>query len=284
MHATALTRFVDCPAPAKLNLFLHVVGRRTDGYHLLQSAYRLLDWGDTLTFERRDDGLITRAAEIPGVPAERDLAVRAARMLQSETGCTWGVDIRLDKRLPTGGGLGGGSSDAATTLIALNRLWHTGLGRAHLAALGLRLGADVPFFIFGGDAFVEGVGEAMRPLELAPAWYVVVAPPVAVPTAEIFAAQELTRNSEPIKIMDFAESATRNDLQAVACSRYPEVATAIRWLSQFAPARMTGSGACVFAPVVSENDAERIAAACPAPMRAWKARSLARHPLRDWVD
>lgn len=284
MEPAALTRLPDCPAPAKLNLFLHVVGRRADGYHLLQTAFRLLDWGDRLSFALRDDGEIVRVTDIPGVPPDEDLVVRAARLLQQATQCRAGAEIGVDKRLPMGGGLGGGSSDAATTLIALNRLWRTGLSRDRLATLGLRLGADVPFFIFGRDAFAEGVGEKLQPLELPPAWYVVVAPPVTVPTAKIFAARELTRDTGPLKITDFAASTTRNDLQAVATRHFPEIGAAIDWLAQFAPARMTGSGACVFAQVLSESDADRIVADCPQAFRAWKARALARHPLYDWVD
>ena len=284
MDTAELTRLADCPAPAKLNLFLHVIGRRPDGYHLLQTAFRLLDWGDALSFDLRHDGVVARVTDLPGVPAEHDLVVRAARLLQSYTGCRLGADIRVDKRLPMGGGLGGGSSDAATTLIALNRLWRTGVRREELTALGLRLGADVPFFIFGHDAFAEGVGDELQPLDLLPAWYVIVAPPVTVPTVEIFAAGELTRDTEPIKITDFAASTTRNDLQAVACSRYPEIGAAIDWLAQFAPARMTGSGACIFAQAASEDDAQRIVASCPRAFRAWKARSVMQHPLRDWVD
>ncbi|NMG31636.1 4-(cytidine 5'-diphospho)-2-C-methyl-D-erythritol kinase [Aromatoleum evansii] len=284
MDAPPLTRLERCPAPAKLNLFLHVVGRRADGYHLLQTAFRMLDWGDSLDFGLRADDAVRRTTEVAGVPAEQDLVVRAGRLLQQATGCRRGADISIDKRLPMGGGLGGGSSDAATTLIALNRLWGTGLSRAALAHLGLQLGADVPFFIFGRDAFAEGVGEELQPLTLPPAWYVVVAPPVLVPTAEIFRAEELTRNTEPIRITDFAASTTRNDLQRVACNRYPEVGAAIEWLAQFAPARMTGSGACVFAEVDSEMEANDIVQKCPAPMRAWKAKSLARHPLNDWLD
>ena len=284
MDTTPLTRLDRCPAPAKLNLFLHVVGRRADGYHLLQTAFRLLDWGDTLSFALRDDGEIHRVTDVPGVPAEQDLVVRAAKLLQQASGSRHGVDIAIEKHLPMGGGLGGGSSDAATTLIALNRLWRTELDRQTLAALGLQLGADVPFFIFGRDAFAEGVGEDLQPLALAPAWYVIVAPPVTVPTAEIFAAKDLTRDTEPMKMTDFAASTTRNDLQAVACSRYPEVGAAIDWLAQFAPARMTGSGACVFAEFASEMAADDVMRSCPAPMRAWKAKSLARHPLSGWID
>ena len=274
----------NCLAPAKLNLFLHVVGRRADGYHLLQSAFRLLDWGDRLSFSVRDDGLVRRLGEVSGVAEANDLVVRAARLLQASTGCTLGADITLTKHLPMGGGLGGGSSDAATTLLALNHLWGTGLGREQLQTLGLRLGADVPFFIFGRDAFVEGIGERLQPLTLPPRWYVVLSPQVSVPTAEIFSAQDLTRNTEPLKIADFATGTTRNDLQAVACRRYPEVAAAIDWLAQHAPARMTGSGACVFAQVGSADEAQRIVASCPPQWQAWPARSLAQHPLAHLVE
>lgn len=281
---TALPDTLDhCLAPAKLNLFLHVVGRRPDGYHLLQTAFRLLDWGDRLSFTRRADGRIRRLGEVSGVAEDDDLVVRAARLLQQTTGCALGADIAIDKQLPMGGGLGGGSSDAATTLLALNHLWGTGLDRERLQTLGLQLGADVPFFIYGRDAFAEGVGERLQPLDLPEAWYVILFPGVTVPTGEIFSAGELTRDTEPIKIADFAASTTRNDLQPVACKRYPEVAAAIDWLAQHAPARMTGSGACVFAQVEGEADAERIVRTCPARWKAWSARSLSRHPLFDLV-
>lgn len=277
-------RLDGCPAPAKINLFLHVVGRRADGYHLLQTAFRLLDWGDTLDFALRADGAIRRMNYVPGVPAEDDLVIRAARLLQQTTGTRLGADITLHKVLPMGGGIGGGSSDAATTLIALNRLWGTRLGRDELQALGLRLGADVPVFVFGRDAFAEGVGEALQPLALPTAWYVVVFPQVGVPTAEIFRAPELTRDSPVIKIADFVTSTTRNDLQPVACSKFPEVKRVIDWLTQYAPARMTGSGACVFAEAASEDDAQRIVASCPGHWQAWKVRSLTRHPLYEWLQ
>ena len=277
-------RLLGCPAPAKLNLFLHVVGRRADGYHLLQTAFRLLDWGDSLDFIRRDDGVIRRTTDIAGIAPEHDLIVRAARLLQAHTGCQLGADIGVNKVLPMGGGIGGGSSDAATTLIALNRLWQTGLRRAELQALGLQLGADVPVFIFGRDAFAEGVGEALQPLELAPAWYVLVSPGVSIPTAEIFGAGDLTRNTPLIRMPDFAVSTTRNDLQAVACKRYPQVQSAIDWLEQHAPARMTGSGSCVFAEVASAQDAKWVAAQCPPAWTAWKVRSSSRHPLFEWLE
>jgi 4-diphosphocytidyl-2-C-methyl-D-erythritol kinase len=272
-------RLDGCPAPAKLNLFLHVTGRRADGYHLLQSAFRLLDWGDTLDFALRDDGRIRRLNALPGVPEEADLVVRAARHLQQASACKLGVDITVHKRLPMGGGLGGGSSDAATTLMALNRLWNTGLDHDQLRTLGLKLGADVPFFIFGRDAFVEGVGEVLQALDLPPAHYVIIAPAISVPTAEIFSSPDLTRNTPAVKVRDLTLSRTFNDLQPVACALYPEVAEAISWLERFAPTRMTGSGACVFAVVDSVAHAEQIVAQCPPRWRAWQAASLVRHPM-----
>lgn len=282
-HHPTLTRLDHCPAPAKLNLFLHVVGRRPDGYHLLQSAFRLIDLADTLSFDLRHDGRVRRTHAVEGVSEQQDLVIRAATLLQAETGCGLGADIQVEKRIPMGAGLGGGSSDAATTLIALNRLWQTGLDRNALATLGLRLGADVPFFIFGRDAFVQGIGEDLQPLPLEAAWYVLLSPGVHIPTQEIFSAKELTRDSELIKIADFAVSTCRNDLQSVACGRYPEIQNALDWLNQHAPARMTGSGSCLFAQVKSESVALSIVEQCPSKWRAWKAGSIARHPLFDWV-
>jgi len=272
-------RLDGCPAPAKLNLFLHVVGRRADGYHLLQSAFRLLDWGDTLDFAVRDDGEIRRVGDVPGVAAADDLTVRAAHALRAASGCTRGVDIVVHKNLPMGGGLGGGSSDAATTLMALDRLWGTALGSARLAEIAVGLGADVPFFVFGRDAFAEGVGERLQEVDIPPAWYVVVAPPVVVPTARIFTAPNLTRNTPPVKVRGFTLGRTRNDLQPVACALYPEVGEALSWLESFAPTRMTGSGACVFATLETEAEAREIASRCPSRWRAWAAASLARHPM-----
>lgn len=271
------------PAPAKINLFLHIVGRRPDGYHLLQTAFRMLDWGDEITLQRRDDGLILRTSDVPGVPAESDLVVRAARALQAASGSRFGADIGVLKRIPMGGGLGGGSSDAASVLLALNRLWGCGLSRQALQDLGLKLGADVPFFIFGETAFAEGVGEALRPLAVPPAWYVVVAPPVSVPTAEIFSAKELTRDTEILIMQGFAAHKTRNDMQAVVCMKYPEVAESLEWLSQYGDARMSGSGACLFAPFDTEGQARQVAASVPSGWKVWVARGLDRHPLKDWV-
>ena len=267
------------PAPAKLNLFLHVVGRRPDGYHLLQTAFRFIDYGDELSIAVRADGDIRRTTPLQGVAAELDLTVRAARALQRETGCPQGADIGISKRLPMGGGLGGGSSDAATTLIALNRLWRTRLSRDRLQQLALGLGADVPVFVFGRNAFAEGVGERLQALPLPPAWYLILVPELAVSTAEIFSAAELTRNTNAITIAAFSVGQGHNDLEAVVCRRYPLVARHLEWLHQYGDARMTGSGACVFCAFDSEEQARRALQELPADMRGFVARGLERHPL-----
>jgi 4-diphosphocytidyl-2-C-methyl-D-erythritol kinase len=283
--ATTLT----CPAPAKLNLFLHVVGRRADGYHLLQTLFRFIDLNDTLRFTVRTDGEVNRINPLDGVPPELDLCVRAARLLQLETGCKQGVDIKLDKQIPMGGGLGGGSSDAATTLLALNRLWGLGLSRERLMQLGLTLGADVPVFVFGENAFAEGVGERLQPYALPENWYVVLSPPVHVPTARIFTHPELTRNTISITIRalpngcEFKTGLLGNDLQPVACSLYPEIGQHLAWLAQFAPAMMTGSGACVFAEFETEAEAKTVMKQLPENMRGFVARGLQQHPLKDFA-
>ena len=269
------------PAPAKLNLFLHVTGRRADGYHLLQTVFRFIDFGDTLHFTLRSDGQIVLTQPLPGVPVELDLCYRAARLLQAATGTTQGVEITLEKRLPLGGGLGGGSSDAATTLIVLNRLWGTGLSRPELMALGLQLGADVPVFICGDNAWAEGVGETLTPIALEPAWYVVLVPPVSVATAAVFSAPELTRNTLPVTIPAFSAGQTRNDLEPVVTGRYPSVARHLEWLQQYGVARMTGSGACVFAAFATEQAARVVLADKPAWIEGFVARGLDHHPLRD---
>jgi 4-diphosphocytidyl-2-C-methyl-D-erythritol kinase len=269
------------PAPAKLNLFLHVVGRRPDGYHLLQSVFVLIDRADSVHLELRDDGQVVRENDLPGVAADDDLTVRAARLLQPHAPAGSGVSIRLDKVLPLGGGLGGGSSDAATVLLALNRLWQVDMPREALQKLALQLGADVPVFVFGQAAFAEGVGEILRPVSVPPAWYVVLMPPVSVPTAAIFAAPELTRNSPPLKIARFSAGMGRNDLQPVVVSRYPEVARHLEWLARFSEARMTGSGACVFASFGTEDAARDVLRQLPETMRGFVAQSLDRHPLVD---
>jgi len=271
-----------CPAPAKLNLFLHVVGRRGDGYHLLQTLFRFIDFGDTLHFTLREDGIVRRTRQIEGVPEEQDLCVRAARLLQREAGCRLGADIGVEKRIPMGGGLGGGSSDAATTLLALHRLWNLGLSRQRLMELGLQLGADVPVFIFGDNAFAEGVGEQLQAHSLPDAWYVVLFPPVHVPTAAVFSRPELTRDTISLKIRDLSTHRLRNDLQPVVCKLYPEVERHLAWLGQFAPAMMTGSGACVFAGFGDEAGARAVLQKLPPDMRGIVARGLPHHPLKDY--
>ena len=267
------------PAPAKLNLFLHVVGRRADGYHLLQTLFRFVDYGDTLHFVPREDGQVRLLNPLPGVPEESDLTVRAARLLQQAANCTRGVDIRLEKRLPMGGGLGGGSSDAATVLLALNHLWQLGLSRERLQALGLTLGADVPVFVFGRTAFAEGVGEALQAVPAAPAWYLVLQPPVAVPTVDIFRAPELKRDTPAMAAADWRPGLGGNDLEPVACARFPEVARHLAWLQRFGRARMSGSGACVFAEFPDQAGAEAALAQLPPDMRGWVAPGLDSHPL-----
>lgn len=269
------------PAPAKLNLMLRVVGRRADGYHLLQTVLRFIDYADTLRYRVREDGVIARVNDVAGVPAEDDLAVRAARLLKSAAGTRFGAEITLEKRLPLGGGLGGGSSDAATTLLALNRLWGADLPRERLLALALELGADVPVFVLGENALAEGVGERLTPVELPPAWYLVLVPPVAVPTARIFAHPELKRDSNPIRIQRFSAEQAGNDLEPIVCREYPEVARHLDWLRRAAPAWVTGSGACVFAAFPAERAAREVWAQAPAGMQGFIAQGLARHPLRD---
>ncbi len=297
-----LRALYDVPAPAKINLFLHVVGRRTDGYHLLQSMFALIDWADTLHFEVRDDGVLARHDMGPALPAD-DLCLRAARALQAASGTALGADISITKVVPWGAGMGGGSSDAATTLLALNRLWGLRWPREQLAALGLTLGADVPFFIGGHNAFVQGIGERLRPMALQPARYAVVKPPAAIPTRDIFESPLLKRDTKTVIVTGSLEDAGlnswpaewgaessgfgHNDLQAAAQDRCPEVAQAARWLqARFGNSRMTGSGSAVFARVGTESP----------PMAAFPAdelppgwvgrmcRSLDRHPLLGWAD
>jgi 4-diphosphocytidyl-2-C-methyl-D-erythritol kinase len=286
---------LSCPAPAKLNLFLHVVGRRPDGYHLLQTLFRFIDLQDTLDFSLREDGMVRRTNSVEGVVEEHDLCVRAAHLLQSETGCALGVDITVEKHIPKGGGLGGGSSDAATTLIALNRLWSLGLSRTRLMQLGLRLGADVPVFVFGENAFAQGVGEQLQAFQLPPCWYVVLFPPVHVPTAQIFAHPELTRNAVSLTMRALSERQfcgepqLRNDLQPLVCKLYPEVARYIACLNDLqvendpGKAMMTGSGSCVFSGFATRSQAEAVLEQLPHGMRGVVAQGLARHPLHDWV-
>jgi 4-diphosphocytidyl-2-C-methyl-D-erythritol kinase len=295
-----MERALALPAPAKLNLFLHVLGRRADGYHDLQSAFALIDLADWIDIERRDDGQLHRGGDVIGEP-DADLALRAARLLQQRSGSRYGADIHVAKQIPAGAGLGGGSSDAATTLIALNRLWNTGLDRAQLAELGLQLGADVPFFVHGINAFAEGRGERLTPLVLAPAHYAVIWPQLAVSTKEIFEDSGLTRNTKATKISDFSAAAdpvpqslraggeTRtevlfgaNDLEAVARRRFPVIDRVLAHLARFGAARMTGSGSAVFAAVASEEAARAAITGLPESWSGWVSRGLTEHPLRAW--
>ena len=273
-------RTLTVPAPAKVNLFLHVTGRRADGYHTLEALYVPIDIGDTVTVTSRDDGAIVRTTEVSGVPPQYDLAVRAAVALKRQTGCALGADIAVAKRIPMGGGLGGGSSDAATVLLALNRLWSVNLPRAELMRIGLSLGADVPFFLCGGPALGRGVGEVLTPMSLPAIWIALIVPGVAVSTAAMFAAPELTRNAHSEKMDVFSEGYGRNDLQPVAVARFPDIATALTMLRTHSRgARMTGSGSCVFAPFASEAEARAAVDARPASMQGYVARTLSRHPL-----
>ena len=267
------------PAPAKLNLFLHINGRRADGYHDLQTMFQLLDWGDEIGIEVTDDPRIERIEGPADIDPATDLAVRAALALQRANGARQGARIRVRKRVPVGGGLGGGSSDAATVLLVLNRLWGTSLTPAELASLGLALGSDVPIFVHGSSAWAEGRGEKLTPLELPEAWYLVLHPGVAVATAEIFQAPELTRNSPIITIRALSPGQTRNDCEPVVRSRYPAVAAALDWLGARATARLSGTGSCVFASFASAADAERVAARVPDEWSARVARGLNRSPL-----
>ena len=272
------------PAPAKLNLMLRIVGRRPDGYHLLQSVFQFVDFGDAIELAVRDDGRIVRCNDLPGVPEGEDLVVRAARLLQAETGSALGADIHVHKRLPMGGGLGGGSSDAATVLVGLNRLWATGLDEDALAALGLRLGADVPVFVRGRAAWAEGVGERLTPLDLPEPWYLVVKPPCEVATGAIFQDAELTRNSPLSTIRDFLAGLTVNDCLPVVVKHYPEVAAALSWLGQFGKARLTGTGACVFAVFEEEAHAREVLGELPPGYEGFVARGRNRSPLLDRLN
>jgi 4-diphosphocytidyl-2-C-methyl-D-erythritol kinase len=273
------------PAPAKLNLMLHVIGRRADGYHELQTVFQLIDLCDRVRIRVREDGQITRPAGAAGVAEADDLVVRAARALQAESGTGLGADIEVSKVIPMGGGLGGGSSDAATTLLALNRMWGTALDPGRIAAIGAGLGADVPVFVHGRSAWGEGVGERLTPVEMPrETWYLVIFPGVAVPTAAVFQAPELTRNSPPTTMRGFLETGGRNDCEAVVRARFPAVAEALDWLARHAPARLTGTGSCVFASFSRAADAERVAARVPDEWRAFVASGVNRSPLLDELE
>jgi len=269
------------PAPAKLNLFLHITGRRADGYHELQTLFQLIDLCDTIAIEPREDGRIERTAGSADIEPEADLTVRAARALKEATGSPYGASIAVTKRIPTGGGLGGGSSDAATTLLALNELWGCGLTLPALSALALPLGADVPVFVQGSNAWAEGVGERLMRVELPDRWYLILYPGVGVSTREVFQSPELTRNSSLITIRAFFETGGRNDCEPVVRARSPEVAEALAWLSRFAQPRLTGTGSCVFAVFQGAAEAERVAARVPDRWKSFVARALSRSPVHE---
>lgn len=260
------------PAPAKLNLFLHILGRRPDGYHELQTLFQFLDHGDELHFALREDGEIRLHSDIPGVPHDSNLIVRAARRLQEQSGCTLGADIWLDKRLPMGGGIGGGSSDAATTLLGLNHLWKLDWSEDRLAELGLTLGADVPVFVRGRAAFAEGVGEKLTPVELEEPWFLVVVPQVFVSTAEVFSDPELTRDTPPIKVRSLLGVDGHNDCQPVVEKRYPDVRNALILLNNFTSAKLTGTGACVFGSFPNRGDADKVRRQLPATLPSFVAQ------------
>lgn len=267
-----MMRRLILPAPAKLNLMLHILGRRADGYHELQTLFQFLDYGDELTFMPRTDGQIVLHTELPGVDHENNLIVRAARLLQHHSGSSQGADIELVKRLPMGGGIGGGSSDAATTLVGLDYLWQTQLGKDRLAEIGLSLGADVPVFVRGYAAFAEGVGERLQPVELSEPWFLVIAPQVSVSTAEIFSDPELTRNTPAITVRSLLAGGGHNDCQPVVEKRYPEVRNALSLLNNFVPARMTGTGACVFGSFPNKGEADKVCRQLPADLPAFVAQ------------
>lgn len=284
-----------CAAPAKINLFLHVVGRRADGYHLLQSVFQLIDLADYLDFTVLAGTEIVQLTPLPGVPAETDLCVRAARLLQQAMLArgqrVQGVAFSVEKNIPMGGGLGGGSSDAATTLLALNYLWQAGFTRQELMQLGLQLGADVPFFVFGENAFVAGIGEQMQAVRTRASSVIVLAPGVHVPTPQIFSAKSLTRNTNVVKIADFSkhefsenDEFGKNDLQAVASGLYPQIEEARIWLSQFGDARMSGSGACLFCRIKNDFAQTWIPEKVPVKWRTWITSTVERHPMTQMLD
>ncbi len=272
------------PAPAKLNLCLHINGRREDGYHELQTLFQFIDWGDRLRFRPRRDGRITLSPALPGVASEDNLIVRAARALQQHSGTELGADIELDKRLPMGGGIGGGSSDAATTLVALNQLWQSGLDEDTLASLGLALGADVPVFVRGRAAMADGVGEQLRPVEVAEPWYLVVAPKVEVSTAAVFGHPDLPRDTPKIPGLERQPQHWKNDCQTLVCDLYPQVAKALGRLLDYAPSKMTGTGSCVFAVFTDSDSARAAREALPQDWVAQVARGCNRSPLLNHLD
>ncbi len=280
-----MSDFQDFLAPAKVNMFLHITGQRSDGYHTLQSAFQLLDYYDTVSLKPTENSIVKRITAIDAIPENEDLCVRAARALQQAANCKKGVEIKLEKRIPMGGGLGGGSSDAATVLLALNDLWGIHFPRQRLMEIGLSLGADVPFFIFGQSAWAEGIGEILTPLSLPTPYYVVLTPQIHVSTVKIFTHSGLTKDTKPLKIADFSNGANsnlfRNDLEKVVCEEFTAVASTLEWLNQYGQARMSGSGASVFVTVDSLAKAKEIFAKKPAGLLGFVAKGLNHHPLYE---
>ena len=272
------------PAPAKLNLFLHITGRRPDGYHTLQTAFQFIDLFDQLRLTTRADGRIQCRHRHPDIPRQRDLTIKAAHLLQQHTGTRQGADIELIKRLPTGAGIGGGSSDAATVLTILNRLWKTGLTDRQLAELGVQLGADVPVFIYGQACWAEGIGEILTPIDLPEPVYLLICPPVSVSTAQIFSSEQLTRNTPPVTIADFLAGQVRNDCEAVVRRQVPAVDEAMQWLARYGQARLTGTGACIFAEFASAQAAGDVAARCPRGWQSHICRGHNRSPLHRMLS
>lgn len=284
--STSIDNDIWWPAPAKLNLFLHITGRRADGYHELQTVFQLLDFGDRVRLQVREDGVIHHLSPIAGVEPQQDLTIRAARLLQQHSGCSLGVAIEIDKRIPMGGGLGGGSSDAATALRVLNQLWRLDLDVDELAELGLSLGADVPVFVRGESAWGEGVGEQLSAVQLPEQWFFVLCPNVSIPTAELFASPQLTRDARPIKIRDYLAGAGSNAFEPLVRERYPAVNEAMAWLTQVSgtPARMTGTGSSIFVAVDDEQNARKIMASLPDQWQAFYARGVNRSPLISQLE
>ena len=287
--ATDADSWSEWPAPAKLNLFLHITGRRADGLHNLQTVFQLLDWGDTIRLRMRDDGAIVRIGSNDGVQEDADLAVRAARTLQRASAISLGCEIEIIKRIPAGGGFGGGSSDAATVLVALNRLWKIGLDIDALATLGLALGADVPVFVRGENAWAEGIGDKLQPLALSPAWYLLVDSGIHIPTGELFRAADLTRDAQPVTIRDFTGGAPpgsnlENAFEPLLRRREPVIAAALDSLSKFGSARVTGSGGGCFVAFADRDSAQAALEALPSGLRAWIAQGASRSPLLDRLE
>ncbi len=267
-------------SPAKLNLFLHITGRRPDGYHTLQTAFQLLHWGDNMTFTANSSGDITLAIADLGIPNEHNLIIRAARLLQAACPrCSLGADITVDKHIPAGGGLGGGSSNAATTLLALNHLWERQLSSRALQDMGAQLGADVPVFVAGHSAWAEGIGEILSPLDLPDTWYLIIKPDCDVSTAKIFSQDQLTRGTSPIKLAAFFRGDSRNDCQAIVRTLYAEVDNSLKWLDKFGEAKLTGTGACVFASFEAKEEAEAVKRQLPKKWVGFVARGINESPV-----